>query len=425
LRYIYTVLLYVLLPLLLLRLLLRSVRTPAYRQRLGDRLGFVETRPDLSRPAIWIHAVSVGEVVAARPLIEALLEQQDGHQLILTTTTPAGSSLARDLFSNNLFHAYLPWDTPDALSRFFKRIQPGLLLLVETELWPNLLAACAQNDCVALLVNARLSQRSSNRYRIVKPLVHEMFSNLAHIACQSMEDRDRFESLGMSPGAISVTGSLKAEAEVSEEMLRQAAVMRVTLSADERPVIVAGSTHEGEEEVILNAFARVREEVKDCLLVLAPRHTERCEDVFVLCKARGFGVLTCSSGEVPARENAVLLVDVMGELPLFYGSAALAILGGSFVPRGGHNVLEAAVWGVPSISGPSTYNFSSIYSQLAQEKGAFIVSGENELVDSICELLNNPVTHQAMSQASRKVVEMNRGACAATLKIVHECHADF
>jgi 3-deoxy-D-manno-octulosonic-acid transferase len=418
LRYPYILLAYLLLPMVFLRLLIRSLKTPAYRQRLGQRLGFAPVRENLSRPAIWIHAVSVGEVVAAQPLVAALLEENAEHQIILTTTTPTGFALARDLFPEEVLYSYFPWDTPDAWARFFKRTRPSLLLLVETELWPNLLAMSRRNGCEVVLVSARLSERSRNRYQIVKPLAREMLNNMAHIACQSAADAERFEQLGMRPDAITVTGSLKGEVAISAKMREQSDLLRSFLNAENRPVIVAGSTHEREEEIILDAFAKALESNGNCLLLLAPRHPERCDEVFDLCKSRGLDSIRRSSGEAPAQHHAVLLIDVLGELPLFYGTAEIAILGGSFIPRGGHNVLEASVWGVPCISGPSTYNFSTAYSSLLREEGVLVVSGAGELGIALQELLSDPARREAIGMAGCKVVEQSRGTCAATLNVI-------
>jgi 3-deoxy-D-manno-octulosonic-acid transferase len=417
-RHLYTLILYVFLPFVVLRMLLRSLRAPAYRQRLAERFGFFKPRSELSMPAIWVHAVSVGEVAAVQPLVEKLQQRYPNHPIVLTTTTPTGSARVQELFSDRVFHVYLPWDLPAVLARFFERTRPCLLLLVETELWPNLVAACAHNDCAAMVINARLSAQSARRYSRIKPLVNEMLGSLDQVVCQSPEDRDRFERLGAQPLSLRVAGNLKADFELTAVMREQAQRLRDSMDADNRLLIVAGSTHQGEEQIMLDAYAEIRGSVSHCLLAIAPRHPERFDSIVELCESRGLRVVTRSSGSVPGHDDDVLLIDSLGELPLFYGVASVAVIGGSFVPRGGHNVLEAAAWGIPALSGPSVYNFSSVYTTLTQEQGVLVLKSPARLGPLIKALLEDPARRRTMGLANLKVVEENRGACEATLELI-------
>jgi len=414
-RHLYSVLLYLALPFLLLRMLWRSRRAPDYRRRLAERFGLFPAQPPATGPVLWLHAVSVGETLAAAPLVEGLLRHYPDARLVVTTTTPTGSAQVRALFGERVFHVYCPWDLPGAVHRFLDRLRPDILVLVETELWPNLLYQCRALGCRVLLANARLSSRSARRYARVAGLARDMLAALDVAACQSAEDGERLVALGLPRERMRVTGSLKFDFQVGPELQRGAAQLRDSLG---RPVLIAGSTHPGEESLVLDAFAAAREGVPELLCILVPRHPERFAEVRQLCLSRGLAVATRSSGEAVLDSHAVLLGDTMGELRLLYGAATLAVIGGSFVEHGGQNPLEAAAWGVPVVSGPSVYNFEQVSAQLVAAGAMLRLQGPGELAPCVVSLLGDADLRGAMGAAGRRVVEENSGACERLLREV-------
>ncbi|MGL4565078.1 MAG: 3-deoxy-D-manno-octulosonic acid transferase, partial [Halioglobus sp.] len=299
-RLLYSALYYCLLPLLVLRMLWRSRLAPAYRRRLPERFGLFRARPDLEVPAIWVHAVSVGETLAAAPLVERLLQDYPAYRIVLTTTTPTGSERARSLFGHRVFHVYAPWDLPGPLRRFLRRTRPRLLLLMETELWPNMLHYSRAVGYRVVLANARLSARSARGYARLPGLTRDLLRRLDMVACQTAADSERFLALGLPPAEAEVTGNIKFDLAIAPELRERAAVLQQVFSGAGRPVLVAASTHEGEELVILAAYRELRQALGDCLLVLVPRHPERFEAVFALCREQGWAVLRRSVGADPS-----------------------------------------------------------------------------------------------------------------------------
>ena len=419
-RYLYSALFYSLLPLVLLRLLLRSRRAPAYRRRLAERFGVFATGFEPSTPTLWIHAVSVGEVLAAAPLVDSLLRAYPDYRLVVTTTTPTGSERVRALFGERVFHVYAPWDTPGSVRRFLRRTRPRLLLIMETELWPNMLHYSRAQGCKILLANARLSERSARGYARFPAATRNMLSQLDNVACQSAADGERFLSLGLPPAALRVTGSIKFDLELDGAVRAQAASLRRELGADSRPILVAASTHPGEDEQILAAFRQLRCSVDNCLLVLVPRHPERFDDVYALCVREGWQVVRRSAGSAPGVGGDIVLGDTMGELVLLLGAATVAVMGGSLVARGGHNVLEAAVWGVPVITGPHMFNFPEISTLLVTAGAMIMLDDPLQLGACLAGLLGDPRQCREMGAAGQRVVADNRGAKQRLLELVAE-----
>jgi len=417
-RLLYSALYYCLLPLLVLRMLWRSRLAPAYRRRLPERFGLFRARPDLELPAIWVHAVSVGETLAAAPLVESLLRDYPGYRIVLTTTTPTGSERARALFGHRVFHVYAPWDLPGPLRRFLRRTRPRLLLLMETELWPNMLHYSRAAGCRVVLANARLSVRSARAYARLPGLTRDLLRRLDKVACQTTADSERFLALGLPPAAAMVTGNIKFDLAIAPDLWARAAVLQQVFAGAGRPVLVAASTHEGEELMILAAYRALRQALGDCLLVLVPRHPERFDTVFALCREQGWAVLRRSGGADPSAVDDILLGDTMGELLLLLGTATVAVVGGSLVAHGGHNVLEAAVWGVPVISGPHMENFGDISEQLCAAGGMRQLQDPAWLAPCLLDLLRDPELRRRMGAAGREVVAENRGASARLLDLV-------
>lgn len=411
----YRAIAYALLPWLLLQLCWNGLRDHAYLKRLPERFGFVAARR--VRCAVWVHAVSVGEVQAAVPLVRGLQQRWPQLRILLTTTTPSGSDAVRRLFGESVAHVYAPYDYPGALARFLAAAQPGLLVLMETELWPNLIAACAQRRIHAVLMNARLSERSRRGYARVRPLTEGMLAALTVIAAQTDDDAQRLRSLGASRHAVSVTGNLKFDVELQPSVFEEAQAMRRNLGS-EREVWVAASTHEGEEEQVLRAHARVVAQRRRALLVLVPRHTVRAARVGELCRRHGFVVAARSERERLGEEVQVLLVDTMGELPVFLAAAETAFVGGSLVPVGGHNVLEPAALGLPVLSGPHVFNFAEIVRRLTQAGGLVTVGSCEELALAVSRLLADATQRQIVGERARRFVEGNRGATERALALL-------
>jgi 3-deoxy-D-manno-octulosonic-acid transferase len=417
-RLLYSALYYCLLPLLVLRMLWRSRLAPAYRRRLPERFGLFQARPDPEVPAIWVHAVSVGETLAAAPLVESLLRDYPAYRIVLTTTTPTGSERVRALFGHRVFHVYAPWDLPGPLRRFLRRTRPRLLLLMETELWPNMLHYSKAAGCRVVLANARLSARSARAYARLPGLARDLLRGLDMVACQSTSDSERFLALGFPPAGVVVTGNIKFDLAIAPDLRARAAALQQLFAGAGRPVLVAASTHEGEELMILAAYRELRQALGDCLLVLVPRHPERFDAVFALCRQQGWAVLRRSAGAHPSAADDILLGDTMGELLLLLGTATIAVFGGSLVAHGGHNVLEAAAWGVPVISGPHMENFGDICEQLCAAGGMRQMQDPAELAPCLLQLLRDHELCRRMGAAGMEVVARNRGASARLLDLL-------
>ncbi|MCG5493450.1 lipid IV(A) 3-deoxy-D-manno-octulosonic acid transferase [Ectothiorhodospira variabilis] len=409
----YNLLIHLLTPVFLLRLLWRSRRNPAYRQRWGERLGFPEPPRD-RRPHLWVHAVSVGEVVAATALIRAWRERHPEQPVLVTTTTPTGADEVVRRLGDAVIHRYLPFDLPGAVGRFLKRMPVDRLLVMETELWPNLYRACHAHRTPILLVNARLSPRSFRGYQRLRPLVQRTLGWLEGVAARGPEDADRFVALGALPDRVRVAGNIKYDLTLSDALLNQARALRDTLGT--RPVWIAASTHPGEDEQVLKAHAIVRQALPDALLILVPRHPERFETVARLCRESGWEPSRRSAGQVPDNTQAVWLGDSMGELLMLYGVADVAFVGGSLVPTGGHNPLEPAAHGVPVVTGPQVFNFSEVFAALSDAGGVCNVKGADELGQIILQLLSAGEEREALAGAALQVLESNRGAVARVLK---------
>lgn len=417
-RFVYSAIFYLLLPAVVLRMLWRSRRAPAYRQRLAERFGYFDTPAALQEQAvIWVHAVSVGETLAAAPLVEHLLQAYPGHAVVVTTTTPTGSERVRALFGARVFHVYSPWDLPGAVSRFFRRVRPALLVIMETELWPNLLHAAQRASCPVVLANARLSARSARGYGRFAGLTRRMLQQLTVVACQSRDDGERLVALGLPRERLQVTGSIKFDLDLDAALRGEAASLR---EAWQRTVILGSSTHPGEEALLLDCFAALRSDWPDLLLLLVPRHPERFASVYQLCTERGMAVARRSRGEAPGPQHQVLLGDTMGELRLLSGTATVAVIGGSFIEHGGQNVLEAAAWGVPVVSGPHMYNFTEITALLTEAGAMRQLKDGVQLEPCLRQLLDDTALRERMGRAGERVIDDNRGALERLQSIIAE-----
>jgi len=403
----YSLLLYLALPWVLLRLLWRSRRAPAYRERWGERLGLYGDEP--IGAGLWVHAVSVGETQAAAPLIKHFLDHHPGEGVMVTTTTPTGSQRLRALFEDQVRHVYTPYDLMPVVRRFLDRVRPRLLVVMETEVWPNMLRACEERGIPAILANARLSERSARGYAHLGALTRATFSRFVVIATQGSSDAERFRSLGAPAERVRVTGSLKFDVRLPASLQEGAEVAR-RLWGVERPVWVAASTHEGEDEQVLAAHRQVLDRLPRALLVLVPRHPERFDRVAALVTRQGFSLARRSAGGACDMGTQVLLGDTMGELPVFIAAADTAFIGGSLVEVGGHNLLEAAAVGVPAAIGPHVFNFAEITALMVAEGAAVQVADSAELARTMAEWLCDASLRARIGEQGRRVVEANGGA---------------
>jgi len=413
-RRIYTLLLYLLLPLVLLRLLWRSVKAPGYRRRWLERLGIFS--PPANWGGLWIHAVSVGEVQAVVPLIRQLLEDNPELAITVTTTTPTGSARVTEQLGEQVFHVYFPYDLPLALTGFIRRVRPRVLLMVETEVWPNLLHLCRRHGVYTLLANARLSEKSARRYARLGSFTRQTFSYIGRIAAQADADAMRFRELGVAAENVTVTGSIKFDMRIPASLDEQVEVLRRDWAG--RPVWVAGSTHEGEDELVLFAHHKVLSRFPDALLILVPRHPERFDRVGGLCKRERLRMARRSRAGEYSHETQVYLGDTMGELPLLLGSADVAFIGGSLIPTGGHNMLEASAQGVAVCFGPHVFNFAAISQLLIEEGAAVQVDNEAELANQVIAWFEEASVRAEVGENGRLVVEKNRGAMQRLIDLI-------
>jgi 3-deoxy-D-manno-octulosonic-acid transferase len=412
--YLYNVLIYLAAPIAILAQFLRGVRDPSYRGSLSERLGF---GPAIAGPTIWVHAVSVGEVQASQPLVAELRKRHPRYRILMTTVTPTGAARARLLFGDQVQHRYVPFDLPGAVRRFFDRVQPKLAMILETELWPNLYDACGKRGVPLVLASARVSPRSVGRYRRLVPLFRKTLSHGILIAAQSEQDAERFRSIGAAPDRTHATGNIKFDFQPPEGIVLAGRGWRER-NAPGRPVWVAGSTHEGEEAVVLDAHRRVLEKRPDALLVLVPRHPQRFETVRELLAKRHERSSNRSSGATIAPSTSVLLGDTMGELMTFYAAADVAFVAGSLVPVGGHNLLEPASVGRPVLTGPYNFNGEEIAQLLMDAGAAFIVGDTGQLAHAVIGLLEDPGLCSVMGAAGKAVLDANRGALDRLLTLV-------
>ena len=415
-RALYTLLFHVALPLILLRLAWRAWRAPAYARRVGERfaLGLAPLQPD----GIWLHAVSVGESIAAAPLVRELLARYPQLPITITCMTPTGSERIRALFpaeqyAGRIQHCYLPYDLPWTAARFLRQLRPRLAVIMETELWPNFIAACERRAIPVVLANARLSERSARGYARFARLTAPMLARLQLIAVQSAAEAQRFLQLGARPEAVQVTGSIKFDLQVDAQLLARATACRADWGA--RPVWIAASTHAGEDEIALAAHRQLLARWPQALLILVPRHPERFNSVYELCQRQGFATCRRSAGAQPQATDALLLGDTMGELLFLYALADVALVGGSLVANGGHNLLEPAALGKPVLSGPHLFNFQEISSQLREAGALREVQDADSLAREVAQLWQNRDDWQAMSEAGLAVLRRNQGALARLL----------
>lgn len=415
-RTLYTLLLYLSLPVIAVRLWLRSRKAPAYAKRIGER--FAVTLPDLKPGGIWLHAVSVGESIAAAPVVKALQQQYPDLPITVTCMTPTGSERIQSLFGDSVQHCYLPYDLPLASKRFLKRLQPRLAIVMETELWPNHINQCTRLNIPVVLANGRLSERSARGYARFAKLVAPMLKQISALAVQSDIEAQRFIELGARAQTVKVTGSIKYDQQVAAGLPQQAQALREQWQAMQRPIWIAASTHAGEDALILAAHQQLLGLFPNALLILVPRHPERFESVYTLCIEQGMRVQRRSTKALVTAQHQVLLGDTMGELMFLYALADVALVGGSLIKHGGHNMLEPIALAKPTLTGPHYFNFLEIAEQLLAAGGLQTVADRSELAQAVARLWTSAAHAQSMCCAAQQVLQRNQGALQRLLQII-------
>lgn len=425
-RYAYNILFTLILPLIIVRLLWRSLRAPAYARRWAERFGLAKL--DVAQRGqkgrwLWIHAVSVGESIAAAPLIHKLRAEHPELPIVVTTMTPTGSARVCEMFGSDVCHVYAPYDHPIAVKNFLRRFQPHTLVIMETELWPNIIHYTKATGGRVIVVNARLSEKSARGYEKFPKLGKPMLQQIDCIAAQSESDAKRFRDLGVAREKLRITGSIKFEMDVPDKLLEQRAAL-ADLIEGERPTLIAASTREGEEEKILRAYKACLSMIPDLLLVLVPRHPERFRAVAKLIQERGLTLVKRSESAAVCELCNVFLGDSMGEMLGYFSVSDVAFVGGSLVPTGCHNVLEPAALGLPVLVGPSQFNFQTICEQLEKAGALQSVADEQTLTNAILRLFEDADLRQRMGDAGRAVIKENRGALQRSYEIVwHYCES--
>ncbi|HGY5239210.1 TPA: lipid IV(A) 3-deoxy-D-manno-octulosonic acid transferase [Aeromonas salmonicida subsp. pectinolytica] len=408
-RLLYNLLIHLGLPLALLALYKPKKGKPGFGARWAEHLG--RTPASGQEAPLWIHAVSVGETLAISPFIRALKADRPDLPILLTTTTRTGAEQAAKL-GNLVMHRYAPLDYPWAVAAFLKCIKPRALWVMETELWPNWLAACEARHLPVTIINARLSERSCQRYARFQGAFDTLSRPLTHLLCQHQDDAERFARLGVGRERLAVTGSIKFDIQLGDEVQARGHALRQQLGQS-RPVWIAASTHQGEDEQVLAAFDRVLQCHPQALLILVPRHPERFDRVADMCAP--YGCVRRTGGDPIRETDKVYLGDTMGELPLMLAAADVAFVGGSLVKVGGHNLLEPAALGKPCLTGPAYFNFSDITCQLVAQGGAALVMDAAALGEQVSALLADESRCREMGEQARAVVLRNQGALARTL----------
>jgi len=414
-RFFYSFLIVVCTPFILLYFAVRGLRDSTYLGRWNERFGFTSALDQ--RGGIWVHAASVGEFNAASPLIRALLKTYPEIQLTVTTLTPTGSERVKRDLGDKVAHSYIPIDLPGSISRFLKRLQPRMIIVMETEIWPNLYLQSRRLSIPLLMANARLSKRSVKRFGRLPGFVGEVLQTVAWIGAQSDADAERLVRCGANLQRIEMTGNLKFDLSVPASLEEQAVALRLRWG-QERPVLVAGSTHEADENVVIPAFVELLKSVPDALLILVPRYPERFSRATQLAKAAGLRTELRSQGEICSTQAQCFVIDSIGELLSYYACADVAFVGGSMGDQGGHNALEPAALGKPVLLGPNMENAKEIANQLLQCNAAQRVTNQQDFKQVAEQILTDGILRDSMGQAGRGLVEKNKGSLDLTLTAI-------
>lgn len=406
-RALYSSLFYLMVPFIMLRLVWRGIKAPDYLSRWRERFAFYDkTFPE---DVIWFHAVSVGEAESLFPLIRQIQHQHPKAKLLVTTTTPTGSARVVSVLKHTVAHVYLPYDLPDVVNRFMQCFKPRLAVIMETEIWPNLYACCGKNSIPLYIINARLSERSARGYQKIPALIRPALAEVKRIAAQTQEDSQRFIAIGASSEKVMALGNIKFDIEISQELVEQGKQIKTGLLG-KRFVWICASTHKDEEKICLEIYREIKPEIPELLLLIAPRHPERFLEVKKLCEQQGLDVIMRTSGAACQPPVDVYLIDTLGELKMLYTASDIAFIGGSMVPIGGHNILEAAAAGVPVLFGPYMANFKAIAQGVLTHGAAIQCPDKDAVVNAILALYKDPAYRKELAEKARLFVRQNQGA---------------
>ncbi len=415
-RSVYSGLFYLLVPFILLRLFWRGKKVPQFRQRWHERFACYK-KSSKTQQLIWFHAVSVGEVESVFPLIKVLQQRLPQYSVLVTTITPTGSERVRSVLSDSVQHVYLPYDLPGAAKRFVEFFQPQVAIIVETEIWPNLFAQCKKHEIPLYIINARLSERSVKGYQRFSGLVASALANVQLIATQTEQDRQRYLAIGAHPQQVSTLGNIKFDLQIDRGLIQQGLELRQA-SFPRRHVWIVASTHRGEEVLFLKTYRLLKKQFPDLLLIIVPRNQERFDEVKKLCIDAQFDVVMRTDARPCRPETDVYIGDTMGDLKLLYAASDIAFVAGSMQPIGGHNVLEAAILGIPVLFGPHMFNFKAIAEGLLAEEAAIQCQDEHDLEKAMRRLLTDRQYQQQLGAKGKAFVLKNQGALQAVYKLV-------
>ncbi|MGZ4993098.1 MAG: lipid IV(A) 3-deoxy-D-manno-octulosonic acid transferase [Methylobacter sp.] len=414
-RAFYSCFFYLLVPFILVRLIWRSIKAPAYRYRWRERFALYNKK--FPQNVIWFHAVSVGEVEALFPLARKIQQQFPEATLLITTTTPTGSARVKAVMQESVEHVYLPYDMPCAVSRFMRCFKPRIAVIMETEIWPNLFASCSKNKIPLYIINARLSEKSTRGYQKIPALISPALACVKLIIAQTQNDADRFVSIGAKSERVRTLGNIKFDVEVPSEIVRQGEQLKTDLFTG-RFVWLIASTHKDEELIFFEIYQKLKQEIPGLLLVIVPRHPERFDEVKRLCERHRLRAIMRTSYEICYQDVDVYLADTMGELKMLYAASDVAFVGGSMVPIGGHNILEAAAVGVPVLFGPYMANFKEIAEGVLRQDAAIQCQDSTEIVNAMIALYADSAYRQSLAEKGKTFVLQNQGAIARVFDVL-------
>ena len=418
LRLFYTVSFYFLTPFLLLRTLLRAIRVGQHGSRWYQRFGFI---PKISshRQVVWIHCVSVGETLAAVPLIKKIQTDYPDRILVVTTTTLTGSERVKSIFSDDVYHVYAPYDLPCAVRCFLKQTHPSLVIIMETELWPNMIHYCSHGNIPVVIANARMSNKSLKGYKRFPRFTESMLKKISYVVAQYDNDGKNFLELGLPESKLMIAGNIKFDSSLESDLVKKASKLKAHWShAGQRKIFLAASTHFGEDEIILEAYKQIKITHPDLLLIIVPRHPERFNSVAELLSRHKLSFVRRSTNPKITISDQILLGDTMGELILFYGLCDVTFVGGSLVPVGGHSLIEPAIWGAPIISGPFLHNFLDVSKLLRNAEGMSICEDSTSIATTVSEILKDTNKSKRMGNAAKLIADSNRGALEKITKVI-------
>lgn len=416
-RAFYSCLFYLLIPFILVRLIWRSIKAPAYRYRWSERFALYNKR--FAQNVIWFHAVSVGEAEALFPLVRQIQQQYPDAAILITTTTPTGSARVKAVMQESVAHVYLPYDIPCAVSRFMRCFKPRIAVIMETEIWPNLFACCGENQVPLYIINARLSEKSARGYQKIPALISPALAHVKLIATQTRDDAQRFLSIGAKTEAVRTLGNIKFDVDVPGEIIGQGLRLKADLFGG-RFVWLIASTHKDEEAIFLEIYKEIKQKIPELLLVIVPRHPERFGEVKKLCERYQLAVVMRTSGEDCHQHTDVYLADTMGELKMLYAASDATFVGGSMVPVGGHNILEALAVGTPVLFGPHMANFKEIAKGVRRQDAAIQCRNESEIIRAIVALYTDSAYRQSLAKKGREFVRQNQGAITRVFDILKQ-----